>query len=66
MLTEEAEPATRETLEAALEAHPDMVAPIKSQLLEMPELKDDSMSFGSALPLTSRRLPSLRKSTAET
>ena len=66
MLTEEAEPATRETLEAALEAHPDMVAQIKSHLMEMLELGDNSMSFGNVSPLISRRLSSLCKSTAET
>ena len=37
------------------------VAQIKSQLLEMPELGDEDMSFGGATPTASRRLTSLRK-----
>jgi hypothetical protein len=49
LLTEEAEPTTREPLgTTSTEANLDVVAQIKSSLLEMPELVDDNMSFGNA------------------
>ena len=61
MLIEEAEPTTRETLETmSTKANLDVVAQIKSSLLEMPELGDDNMSFRNR-----RSVTSLRKSTVE-
>lgn len=50
----------------SVDANPDIVAQIKSQLLVMPELGDDSVSFGGTLSLTSRKLSGLRKKVTET
>jgi len=40
---------------------PDVVAQIKSHLLETPDLGDDSVSFGGAIPLASRKLSAFKK-----
>lgn len=65
--TEKVEPTTQEALETmSTESRPDVVAQIKGQLLEMPELGDDSVAFRSVPLPTSRRLTSLRQWTAET
>ncbi|XP_066345454.1 uncharacterized protein [Miscanthus floridulus] len=53
------EPAAREVLENSI--GPDVVAQIKSHLLEIPDLGDDSVSFGGATPLASRKLSAFKK-----
>ena len=52
-------PAAREVLGNT--TGPDVVAQIKSHLLEILDLGDDSVSFGGAIPLALRKLSAFKK-----